>query len=141
MEQRVSVVTLGVADVERSRAFYEALGWKRSMTEVEGMGWFQMGGLALALYGRNELAKDAGMDAEGQGFAGFTLAWNGRSRKEVDAALSLAQQAGARLVKPAEEAFWGGYSGYFADPDGFLWEVAWNPAFGVMEDGSLKLPE
>jgi catechol 2,3-dioxygenase-like lactoylglutathione lyase family enzyme len=141
MEQRISVVTLGVGDLERSRAFYEGLGWRRSLKEVQGIAWFQTGGLALALYRREELARDAGIAAEGQGFVGFTLAWNGRSREEVDAALARAKAVGARIVKPAEEAFWGGYSGYFADPDGFLWEVAWNPAFGVMEDGSLKLPE
>lgn len=141
MEQRISVITLGVKDLERSRDFYEALGWRRSLREVQGIVWFQAGGIALALYRRVNLAVDAGVPPEGQGFAGITLAWNGRSREEVDAALRSAEAAGAKIVKRAEEAFWGGYSGYFADPDGFVWEVAWNPAFGVMEDGSLKLPE
>lgn len=141
MEQRISVVTLGVQDLERSREFYEALGWRRSLREVQGIVWFQTGGIALALYPRVNLAVDAGVPPEGQGFAGITLAWNGRSREEVDAALRSAEAAGAKIVKRAEEAFWGGYSGYFADPDGFVWEVAFNPAFGVMEDGSLKLPE
>lgn len=141
MEQRISVVTLGVKDLERSREFYEALGWRRSLRDVQGIVWFQTGGIALALYPRVNLAVDAGVPQEGQGFAGITLAWNGRSREEVDAALRSAETAGAKIVKRAEEAFWGGYSGYFADPDGFVWEVAFNPAFGVMEDGSLKLPE
>lgn len=141
MEQRISVVTLGVKDLERSREFYEALGWRRSLRDVQGIVWFQTGGIALALYPRVNLAVDAGVPPEGQGFAGITLAWNGRSREEVDAALRSAEAAGAKIVKRAEEAFWGGYSGYFADPDGFVWEVAFNPAFGVMEDGSLKLPE
>lgn len=140
MEQRISIITLGVADLERSRAFYERLGWRRSVADVEGIVWFQTGGIALGLYPRADLAKDAGIAAEGQGFAGITLAWNGRSREEVDAAMAEAKAAGASVLKPAEYAFWGGYSGYFADPDGFVWEVAWNPAFGVMEDGSIQLP-
>jgi uncharacterized protein len=141
MEQRISVVTLGVADLERSREFYQRLGWRRSLREVQEIVWFQMGGLALALYPRVELARDAGVAAEGQGFAGITLAWNGRSREDVDSVMRDAEAAGAEIVKRAEEAFWGGYSGYFADPDGFVWEVAWNPAFEVREDGSLRLPE
>ena len=141
MEQRISVITLGVKDLERSREFYEALGWRRSLREVQGIVWFQTGGMALALYPRVNLAVDAGVSPEGQGFAGITLAWNGRSPEEVDAAMRSAEAAGAKIVKRAEEAFWGGYSGYFADPDGFVWEVAFNPAFGVMDDGSLKLPE
>ena len=141
MEQRISVVTLGVADLDRSRAFYEALGWRRSLADAQGIVWFQTSGMALALYPRAELAKDAGIAPAGQGFPGFTLGWNGRSREEVDAALALAVAAGGKLVKAAEKAFWGGYSGYFADPDGFLWEVAWNAGFRVLEDGSLKLPD
>lgn len=141
MEQRISLVTLGVADLEQSRAFYERLGWRRSVRAAEGIAFFQAGGMAFALYPRADLAKDAGVVQEGEGFRGFTLAFNARSRAEVDAVLAEAQAAGAALVKPAEEAFWGGYSGYFADPDGFLWEVAWNPGFAVAEDGSLRLPD
>ena len=141
MEQRISVITLGVKDLERSREFYEALGWRRSLRDVQGIVWFQTGGMALALYPRVNLAVDAGVAPDGQGFAGITLAWNARSPEEVDAAMRSAEAAGAKIVKRAEEAFWGGYSGYFADPDGFVWEVAFNPAFGVMEDGSLRLPE
>src|SRR5579875_2821020 len=138
MEQRISIVTLGVEDLERSRSFYERLGWRRSMTEAEGIIFFQAGGMALALYPRAELAKDARV--EETGFGGFTLAYNARSHDEVDEVLMEAVSAGGTLLKPAEEAFWGGYSGYFADPDGFAWEVAWNPSFPIAKDGSLLLP-
>ena len=140
MEQRVSIITLGVADLERSRAFYERLGWRRSMAQTEGIVFFQAGGMALALYPRPELARDANVAADGHGFGGITLAYNTRTRAEVDSVLNEAVAAGAKIVKPAEEAFWGGYSGYFSDPDGFLWEVAWNPSFAIAEDGSIRLP-
>lgn len=140
MEQRISLVTLGVADLERSRAFYERLGWKPSGASSEGVVFFQAGGMALALYPRTDLAKDARVPADGEGFAGFSLAYNTRSRENVNAVLAEAKAAGAKILKPAEEAFWGGYSGYFADPDGFAWEVAWNPGFAIAEDGSLRLP-
>jgi catechol 2,3-dioxygenase-like lactoylglutathione lyase family enzyme len=141
MEQRVSVVTLGVADLKRSREFYERLGWRRSMTKAEGIVFFQAGGMALALYPRDELAKDANVSRDGDGFRGTTLAYNTRNRAEVDLVLAEAQVAGAKLLRPGQEAFWGGYAGYFADPDGFLWEVAWNPFFPIAEDGSIRLPE
>jgi catechol 2,3-dioxygenase-like lactoylglutathione lyase family enzyme len=141
MEQRVSLITLGVADLRRSREFYERLGWRRSMAEAEGVVFFQAGGMALALYPRNDLAKDAKIAPDGHGFSGISLAYNTRNREEVDAVLTEAQAAGAELLKPAEEAFWGGYSGYFADPDGFPWEVAWNPSFHIMNDGSMQLPD
>lgn len=140
MEQRISIVTLGVADLARSREFYERLGWRRSGGS-EDIVFFQAGGMALALYSRVELAKDAQVSAEGSGFAGVTIAYNTRSREEVDAVLSEAQAAGAKVLKPAQEASWGGYSGYFADPDGFLWEVAWNPFFPIAEDGGIRIPE
>ncbi|MFZ0955887.1 MAG: VOC family protein [Candidatus Sulfotelmatobacter sp.] len=141
MEQRVSLITLGVADLKRSREFYERLGWRRSMANTEGVVFFQAGGMALALYPRHELAKDANVSAHGDGFSGISLAYNARTRAEVDSVLREAEAAGAKLVKPAQEAFWGGYSGYFADPDGFLWEVAWNPSFPIAADGSIRLPE
>jgi catechol 2,3-dioxygenase-like lactoylglutathione lyase family enzyme len=143
MEQRVSIITLGVADLERSRAFYERLGWRRAMSkdDAQGIVFFQAGGMAVALYPRQELAKDANVADDGHGFPGITLAYNTRTRAEVDSVLNEAAAAGANIVKPAEEAFWGGYSGYFSDPDGFLWEVAWNPAFAIAEDGSIRLPE
>lgn len=141
MEQRLSIITLGVADLERSREFYERLGWRRGMKQAEGIVFFQAGGMALALYPREELAQDANVTPAGNGFQGITLAYNTRTRGEVDSVLSEAQAAGGRLVKPAKEAFWGGYSGYFADPDEFLWEVAWNPGFAIAPDGSLKIPD
>ncbi len=141
MEQRVSLITLGVADLARSREFYERLGWRRSMANAEGIVFFQTGGMALALYPRHELAKDANISARGDGFSGISLAYNARTRAEVDSVLNEAEAAGAKLVKPAQEAFWGGYSGYFSDPDGFLWEVAWNPSFPIAADGSIRLPE
>jgi catechol 2,3-dioxygenase-like lactoylglutathione lyase family enzyme len=141
MEQRVSIITLGVANLQRSREFYERLGWRRSMPQNEGIVFFQIGGMALALYPRDELAKDANIPPEVGGSSGMTLAFNARNREEVDAVLAEAQPAGAKLVKPAQEAFWGGYSGYFADPDGFLWEVAWNPFFQIGEDGSIRIPD
>jgi uncharacterized protein len=141
MEQRMSIITLGVADLQRSREFYERLGWRRSMANTEGIAFFQTGGMALALYPRHDLAKDANVSAQGDGFSGISLAYNARTRAEVDAVLHEAVAAGAKLVKPAEEAFWGGYSGYFSDPDSFLWEVAWNPSFPIAEDGSIRIPE
>lgn len=141
MEQRLSIVTLGVAELERSRKFYERLGWRKANAKAEGIVFFQAGGMALALYPREELAKDANVSAAGQGFAGITLAYNTRNRAEVDAVLLEASNAGARILKPAQEAFWGGYSGYFADPDGFLWEVAWNPFFPIAEDGAIQIRE
>jgi hypothetical protein len=98
-----------------------------------------VGWRSLALYSRTELAKDAKISPEGSGFSGIALAYNTRSREEVASALAEAQAAGARILKPAEEAFWGGYSGCFADPDGFLWEVAWNPSFAILEDGGIRL--
>lgn len=141
MEQRISIVTIGVADLERSREFYERLGWRRSVAASEGIVFFQAGGMALALYPRAELAKDANLAEEGQGFGGVTIAYNARSREEVDAVLAEAETAGAKILKPAKEAFWGGYSGYFSDPDNFPWEVAWNPFFTVADDGSIRLPD
>jgi uncharacterized protein len=141
MEQRVSIVTLGVADLKRSREFYERLGWRRSMSQAEGVVFFQAGGMALALYPRLELAKDANIAADGQGFGGIALAYNARSREEVDSVLAQAAAAGAKILKPAQEAFWGGYSGYFSDLDGFLWEIAWNPSFAIGEDGSIHIPD
>jgi predicted lactoylglutathione lyase len=141
MEQRVSIITLGVADLTRSREFYERLGWRRSMANAEGVVFFQAGGMALALFPRQELAKDANVPAEGQGFSGISLAYNARSREEVDSVLAEAKTAGAKLLKPGQEALWGGYSGYFSDPDGFLWEVAWNPSFPIAQDGSIQIPD
>ena len=138
MEQRLSLVTLGVADLERSRRFYEAVGWRRHGAHAEVV-FFQAGGMVLALWSRENLAADARVSAEGSGFRGIALAYNARTREEVDAVLEEARAGGATISKPAEDAFWGGYSGYFADPDGHLWEVAWNPEWTMAEDGSIRL--
>lgn len=141
MEQRISLVTLGVGDLAASTRFYEALGWRRSVRAAEGVSFFQAGSLALGLYPFGDLARDAGIPAERTGFHGVALAYNTRTRDEVDAVLAEAEAAGGRLTKPAEETFWGGYSGYFADLDGHLWEVAWNPGFTLDATGALLLPE
>jgi predicted lactoylglutathione lyase len=141
MEQRVSIITLGVSDLQRSQIFYERLGWQPSPASNEAIVFFQTGGMALALYPWDELAKDANVPPDGHGFNGITLAYNTRSREEADAVLAQARAAGGKLVKPAQNASWGGYSGYFSDPDGFLWEVAWNPFFKIAEDGTIRLPE
>lgn len=141
MEQRLSIITLGVGDLQRSREFYERMGWRRSMAKAEGIVFFQAGGIALALYLRQELAKDANVPPDGNGFTGITLAYNARDRAEVEAVLREAETAGAKILKPAQEAFWGGYSGYFSDPDGHLWEAAWNPFFTIAENGSIRIPD
>jgi len=141
MEQRISVITLGVADLTRSRLFYEhGLGWQASSRSNERITFFQVGGMVLALYPRVALAQDAHLANDGTGFGGITLAYNVRHRENVDAVLAEVQEAGARLLKPAEEVHWGGYSGYFADPDGYPWEVAWNPYWELREDESVQLP-
>ena len=138
MEQRLSLVTLGVADLDRARRFYEALGWRRSNDHAEVV-FFQAGGMVLGLWSRDSLAEDARVPAAGSGFRGIALAYNTRSRAEVDAVLAEAKAAGAQILKPAEDAFWGGYTGYFADPDGHAWEIAWNPDWTLAEDGSVRL--
>lgn len=140
MEQRVSLVTLGVADLERARRFYEeGLGWRRG-SDLPGVVFFQTGGSIFALYPRDDLARDAGLPADAGAESGaIALAYNARNRDEVDAVLGEAESAGATILKPAEDAFWGGYSGYFADPDGHLWEVAWNPHWTIASDGSVSL--
>ncbi len=149
MEQRLSLVTLGVADIARARRFYEqGLGWTASRAGNDSVVFFQLGGMVLALFGRAALAEDARLaeaaglaDPGGAGFGGIALAHNVRRREEVDAVLAEAASAGGRILKPAEDAFWGGYAGYFADPDGHVWEVAWNPQFRLRDDGGLELPD
>lgn len=138
MEQRISMVTLAVADLARSRRFYETgLGWTVVSGETEGIVCFQLGGLVLALYGREAFAEDTGLGKPDGPAArpAIALAHNTRSREEVDAVIARAVAAGAHLQKPAEDAFWGGYSGYIADPDGHFWEIAWNPFSPITEDG------
>lgn len=140
MEQRVSLITLGVDDLVRSRLFYEAMGWRGQ--DVEQTVFFQAGGLALVLWGREKLADDAGAEGSERGaFDGVALAQNVRSRQEVDEIVGAAERAGGRITRPPGETSYGGYAGYFADPDGHLWEVAHNPGFRLAEDGSLILPD
>jgi len=138
MEQRLSLVTLGVADLDLSLRFYEALGWKRG-NENPSVVFFQLNGMILGLWSRSALAEDAGLAPNERGFGGITLAYNARSKKDVDAVLAEAEHAGARILKPAKDTFWGGYSGYFADPDGHPWEVAWNPGWAITSEGDVKL--
>jgi catechol 2,3-dioxygenase-like lactoylglutathione lyase family enzyme len=139
---RISLVTLGVADVERSTAFYVRLGWPLSSSSVPGdVSFFRTAGGALALYGAADLAADAKQrDVAGPGFRGMSLAINCANTDEVDAALDTAREAGATIVKPAEIAEWGGYSGYFEDPDGHAWEVAHNPYWPLDDTGLPTLP-
>jgi catechol 2,3-dioxygenase-like lactoylglutathione lyase family enzyme len=143
MDQRMTLLTLGVADVPRATAFYERLGWRRSSASVASTAFFDLGGIVLALWGRDALAEDARVapDTAAGGFAGVALALNLPDHGSVDATLAEAAAAGGRLVKPAEETFWGGYSGYFADPDGHLWEIAFNPHWPLDADGRLRLPQ
>jgi uncharacterized protein len=138
MEPRLSLVTLGVSDVARSRAFYEALGFKAARAPEDAVTFFSAGGVILALFGRAALAEDAMIPDSKPGF-GVALAHNARSEAEVEAVLAEAVAAGATLIKSARKAFWGGYSGYFADPDGHLWEVAYNPYFRLDEAGRVAL--
>ncbi|MFZ0273393.1 MAG: VOC family protein [Acidobacteriaceae bacterium] len=142
MDQRISIITLGVADLARSRAFYRRLGWQESSAGNDAIAFFQAGGIVLALYPRPELAKDAQAKdvTPSQAFAGFTLSFNARTRAEVDQVLDEAKTAGANILKAAQEAFWGGYSGYFSDPDNFAWEVAFNPSFPIDDEGTIHLP-
>ena len=143
LEQRLSLVTLGVTDLEASLRFYrDGLGWTPASTGGGDVAFFQLNGIILGLYARTALAADAGVDAlESGGLTRTALAHNVRERDDVDRVLQAARDAGARINKPAEDAFWGGRSGYFADPDGFLWEVAWNPGFPIAPDGSVTIPE
>ena len=139
---RLSTVTLGVLDLERASAFYERLGWKRSSASSPEITFFQLGHMVLGLFPRKLLAEDAAVPAtEPQGFSGVTLAMAFASPAEVDAALSAAEDAGAKVTKPGEATVWGGYSGYFCDPEGFLWEAVHVPQFGLDGEGRLRLPE
>jgi uncharacterized protein len=138
MEQRVSLITLGVSDLERARRFYEALGWKTGAAPADDVVFFQAGGMIVALWGRDQLAEDSVIQDNG-GWGGVTLAYNTRSPAEVDAVLAEAEAAGAAIGRRGAETFWGGYSGVFIDPDGHPWEVAHNPRWTVAEDGSIKL--
>ncbi|MEA2369299.1 MAG: uncharacterized protein QOH38_2017 [Thermoleophilaceae bacterium] len=140
MDQRLSLVTLGVGDLRRARDFYEALGLATRAKPDDDVVFFQLGGIVLALWDRARLAEDSGIDDPG-GWGGVTLAYNVRSPEEVDAVIAQAEAAGARIPRHGAETFWGGYSGVFVDPDGHPWEVAHNPRWEVTADGATLLPD
>jgi predicted lactoylglutathione lyase len=139
MEPRLTLITLGVADVTRARAFYEALGFKAAKASQESVAFMPAGGVVIALWGRASLAEDATVADTKPGFSGVALAHNARSEADVDKAIEEAVAAGAKLIKPAQKTFWGGYAGYFADLDGHLWEVAHNPYFKLDAKGCVEL--
>jgi predicted lactoylglutathione lyase len=138
MEQRLSLITLGVADLGRARNFYEALGWRSPTDPADGVAFFQSGGMIVALWSRESLAEDSGV-VDGGGWGGVTLAHNVRSPAEVDAVLEEAERAGATIARRGAETFWGGYSGVFIDLDGHPWEVAHNPGWTIADDGSITI--
>ena len=140
MEPRVSLITLGVGDLARAKAFYTKLGFVASSQGGGEVVFLQAGAMALSLFPRESLACDAEVSADGSGFRGITIAHNVREKVEVDAVIAEAVAAGGKLIKAAIDTNWGGRSGYFADPDGHLWEVAWNPFFPLSADGALTLP-
>ena len=139
MEQRVSLITLGAGDLERSRAFYEALGWTTGAAPADDVVFFQAGGMVVALWDRAALAEDSGVEDSG-GWGGMTLAHNVRSPAEVDAVTEEARSAGADIVREPAETFWGGYSAAFTDPDGHPWEIAHNPHWPLADDGTVRIP-
>jgi uncharacterized glyoxalase superfamily protein PhnB len=138
--QRVTLITLGVADLAAARAFYARLGWQEHGESQEGVAFFQINGAVLGLFGAEDLAADQGRPGAALGTGAITLAQNFASEAEVDAAYQAALAAGGKALKAPEKVFWGGYSGYWADPDGHVWEVAMNPFWPLAEDGSLTLP-
>ena len=138
MEQRLSLVTLGVRDLARARAFYEALGWTTGAAPDDDVVFFQAGCMIVALWGRDQLAEDSVVDDSG-GWGGVTLAYNARSPADVDAVLAEAEEAGAKIARPGAKTFWGGYSGVFVDPEGHPWEVAHNPHWTIRDDGTVSL--
>ena len=138
VEQRLSLVTLGVRDLARARAFYEALGWSTGAEPDDDVVFFQSGGMVVGLWDRSQLAEDSGVTDSG-GWGGVTLAHNVGSPEEVDAVVAEAEAAGAKIARPGAPTFWGGYSGLFIDPDGHPWEVAHNPHWTIADDGSVSL--
>ncbi len=141
MRLQLSLLTLGVDDVQRARRFYEAMGLRASSESKAEVTFFQLGGVVLALFGRASLAADAHVPDSASGFSGVAMAWNVASVAQVDEALARAVESGGRLIKPGQKVFWGGYSGYFADPDGHLWEVAHNPFWSLDASGRVTLPD
>ena len=140
MDQRLSLITLGVSDLDRSRSFYEGLGWRTRAEPGDDVVFFQAGGMIVALWDRKTLASDSEVEDSG-GWGGITLAYNTRSSEEVDAVIEEARKAGATIGREPAETFWGGYSAIFIDPDGHPWEVAHNPRWTIADDGSVRLPD
>jgi predicted lactoylglutathione lyase len=138
MDQRLSLITLGVSDLGRARAFYEALGWRTNAGQDDDVVFFQAGRMVVALWSRERLAEDSGVEDAG-GWGGVTLAYNTRSPAEVDAVIEEARAAGAAITREPGETFWGGYSGMFRDPDGHPWEVAHNPGWTIGDDGGVTI--
>lgn len=141
MRQKLNLITLGVSDFKRAVEFYEnGLGWKKSSASVEELAVFPLGGIVLALHPRRALAEDATVDPSGTGFSGITLSYNARSEAEVDEVMKKVKSLGATIIKTAQKVYWGGYSGYFKDLDGHLFEVAYNPYWELDENDNLNLP-
>ena len=141
MRQKLNLITFGVSDFEKSVAFYEkGLGWKKSSASMDEFALFPLGGMILALHPRKALADDATVSPTGSGFSGITISYNARSEDEVNEVLAKVKSVGATIVKPAQKVYWGGYSGYFKDPDGHLIEVAFNPFWELDENDNIKLP-
>ena len=139
MEQRLTIITLGVSDLKKATEFYASkFGWKKSGSSNENITFFPLNGVLLALYGNNELAEDATVNPEGNGFKGFTLAYNARSEKEVDQTIAELRAKGVEIIKEPQKVNWGGYSSYVSDMDGNLWEIAFNPFLGLDEKGNIK---
>jgi uncharacterized glyoxalase superfamily protein PhnB len=141
MRQKLNLITLGVSDIKKALNFYEkGLGWKKSASSNEHTAFFSLGGMVLGLYSRHSLAEDVTVNADGSGFPGITISYNAKSEKEVDEVLAEVEKLGATIIKPAQKVFWGGYSGYFQDPDGHFIEVAFNPFWEFDENDNIKLP-
>lgn len=139
MEQRATIIGLGVSDLQKSSDFYEnQFGWKKTASSNEDISFFQLNGILLSLYPRAKLAEDAGVNPKGEGFNAFSLAYCTRSKEEVDQLIENLEKKGVKVVKKPEEVFWGGYSSYVADPDGNLWEIAYNPFLPLDEEGNTK---
>ncbi len=140
MRQKLNLITLGVDDFDRAVNFYEkGLGWKKSSNSVDGLALFPLGGMTLALHPRKDLAEDTTLPYQPSEFAGITISYNAKSKEEVDDVLAEVKKLGAAIVKPAQDVYWGGYSGYFKDPDGYLFEVAYNPFWELDENDNLVL--
>ncbi|MBC7864433.1 MAG: VOC family protein [Bacteroidia bacterium] len=141
MRQKFNLITLGTTNFERAMNFYEkGLGWQKSSSSTDDMAFFSLGGMVLGIYPREALAEDATVDHKGSGFTGITISYNAKSEKEVDDVLKEVETLGATIIKPAQKVFWGGYSGYFKDHDGHLFEVAFNPFWELDENDNVKLP-